>query len=811
MLRDFKYALRVLAKNPGFSLFAVFSLALGIGANSAIFSVVNGVLLKQLHYQRPDELVWIWSTRKDVSRAFFSIPNFQDTREQNRTIETFLGIGTWGVNLTGSGETERLQGVRISSDTFRTLGVEAEFGRTLQLDDEKTSAERVAMLSHGLWQRRFGGDPGVIGRTLTLNGDSYTVVGILPRDFVIPNLETEIVTPLRLDSDPRREERGSNFLRVIGRLKPGVRAAQAQKDLAAIADRLRQQYPEDNGNLTAPRVVPLHDELTGGYRQALIVLLGAVALVLLIACSNLANLQLARAAARRREIAIRSALGATRWHITRQILAEGVLLGLAGGTLGLLGAIWGKDFLLQLAPSDFPLASSVTVNTPVLFFCVGISLLAGVVLGLVPALQTLRTEPSEDLKDGAWSDAGGRGRSRARHVLIVAEIALSLVLLVAAGLVIKSFARLRAVDPGFTVEHALAVRLSLPAAKYRTGEAVEVLYDRLAPHLAAIPGVESVVATSALPMSGLNARTDFVISGRPPVLPSEIPAAQHRWVSPGFFHTMKIPVRRGREFMEQDNERGAGVLVIDQALSRRFFANQDPLGAHILITMGDNLSPREYEIVGVVDNVKHNSLNEEPIPTFYGPIPQAPKSAVPFLANNFSVVVHTKLPPQAVVSAVRAELKSIDRDVAVSSVKPLAQFLAAAVAARKFNLLVLGVFAGSALVLAATGLYAVTAYLVAQRTREIGVRLALGAQRSDVLSLVLGYGLRLVAIGLLIGLAGAFLATRMLSTLLFNTSPADPATYGAVALLLVIVALIASYLPARRAMNVDPITALRAE
>jgi putative ABC transport system permease protein len=811
MLRDFKYALRVLAKNPGFSLFAVFSLALGIGANSAIFSVVNGVLLKPLHYQRPDELVWIWSTRKDVSRAFFSIPNFQDTREQNRTIETFLGIGTFGVNLTGSGETERLQGARISADTFRTLGVEAESGRTLQLADEKASAERVAMLSHGLWQRRFGGDPGVIGRTLTLNGDSYTVVGILPRDFVIPNLETEIVTPLRLDSDPRRAERGSNFLRVIGRLKPGVTAAQAQQDLAAITDRLRQQYPEDNGNLTAPRVVPLHDELTGGYRQALIVLLGAVALVLLIACSNLANLQLARAAARRREIAIRSALGATRWHITRQVLAEGILLGLAGGTLGLLGAIWGKDFLLQLAPSDFPLASSVTVNTPVLFFCVGISLFAGVVLGLVPALQTLRTEPSEDLKDGAWSDAGGRGRSRARHVLIVAEIALSLVLLVAAGLVIKSFARLRAVDPGFTVEHALAVRLSLPASKYRTGEAVEILYDKLAPHLAAIPGVESVVATSALPMSGLNARTDFVISGRPPVLPSEIPAAQHRWVSPGFFRAMNIPLRHGREFIEQDNERGAGVVVIDQALSRRFFANQDPLGAHILITMGDNLPPREYEIVGVVENVKHNSLNEEPIPTFYGPIPQAPKSAVPFLANNFSVVVHTKLPAQTVVSAVRAELKSIDTDVAVSSVKPLTQFLAAAVAARKFNLLVLGVFAGSALVLAATGLYAVTAYLVAQRTREIGVRLALGAQRSDVLSLVLGYGLRLVAIGLLIGLAGAFMAARMLSTLLFNTSPADPATYGAVALLLVVVALIASYLPARRAMNVDPITALRAE
>jgi predicted permease len=811
MLNDLRYALRTLAKTPGFSVFAILTLAVGIGANSAIFSVVNGVLLKQLSYKDPEQLAWIWATRKDVSRAFYSIPNFIDTREQTQTIDKLIAFATWGANLTGRDETERLQGIRISAEAFQVLGVEAAAGRPLQPEDAKGNAGRVVMVSHALWQRHFGGDLSILGRTLVLNGDVYTVVGILPPDLVVPNAEAEVVVPLRTDTDPRRTERGSNFLRVMARLKPGVTPKQVEADLAAITDRLREQFPEDNGNLTAPRVLRLQDEVVAGYRQGLIVLLGAVGVVLLIACSNLVNLQLARAAGRHREMAIRTALGATRWDLMRQLLAEGLVLAFVGAALGLLLALWGKEFLLKLAPSDFPHAANVVIDTSVLIFCLGISLFTGIILGLAPAIHVLKSDLNSDLKDGSRTDFGSPGRNRARNSLIIAEIAFSLVLLVGAGLVIKSFARLRSVNPGFGVDRALAVRLSLPPAKYSTGQSVRIFYDKLRPRLSALPGIESIAAASALPMSGLNARTEFVISGRPPAKSSEVPGAQHRWVSPGYFHTMKIPLLRGRDFVEQDNEQGAGVVVVDQALARRFFTDQDPLGAHILITMGDGLPAREYEIVGLSQSVKHNSLSEEPIPTLYGPIAQAPQSAVAFLANNFSLVVRSEIDPIALASSVRNEMRSIDVDVAVSSVRPMEQFLASSVASRKFNLVLLAVFAGTALILAASGLYAVIAYLVSQRTREIGVRLALGAQRFHVLSLVLSHGFRLITIGIMVGLVGAVAATRLLSTLLFETSATDPLTYTIVALLLAAVALIASYLPARRAMNVDPIVALRYE
>jgi putative ABC transport system permease protein len=810
MLNDVRYALRMLAKAPGFSAFAILTLAIGIGANSAIFSVVNGVLLKQLHYRNPEQLAWIWATREGVSRAFFSIPNFIDTREQNHTIDKLMAFAIWGVNLTGQGEAERLQGIRISPEAFQVLGVEAIAGRALRAEDESLTAAPVVMLGHGLWRRRFGSDPNVIGRTLALNGDVYTIVGVLPRDLVIPNAEAEVVAPLRLDGEPRRMERGSNFLRAIARLKPGVTPQQARVDLSGITDRLRQQYPDDNGNLTAPRVLALHEELVGGYREGLLVLLAAVAAVLLIACSNLANLQLARASARHREMAIRTALGATPWDLMRQLLVEGMLVALVGGLLGLLFAVWGKDFLLALTPADFPRAPSVTIDLPVLLFCMAVSIFAGIVLGLAPAIHSIKSDLNLDLKAGGPTASSG-GRNQVRSALIVLEIALSLVLLIAAGLVMKSFAHLRQVNPGFGIERALAVRLSLPPAKYSGGESVKLFYDKLAPRLAAIPGVESIGAASALPMSGLNARTEFVISGRPPVKPSEVPGAQHRWVTPGYFHAMRIPLVRGRDLIAGDNERSAGVVIVDQALVRCFFAGQDPIGAHIVLRMGDGLPASDYEIVGIAESVKHNGLNEESIPTFYGPIGQAPKSAVPFLANNFSIVVRSGIDPQALASALRAQLRKVDADVAVAATKPMEEFLAASIAPRRFNLLLLGVFAGTALVLAAGGLYAVIAYLVSQRTREIGLRLALGAQRSHILCLILGHGFRLTMTGIAVGLIGAIATTRLLATLLFTTSATDPLTYGSVAVLLAGVALIASYLPARRAMKVDPLVALRYE
>jgi putative ABC transport system permease protein len=811
MWNDLKYSLRLLSRSPGFALFALFAIALGIGANSAIFTVINGVLLKPLPYRNADRLVWVWSTRKDVSRAYFSIPNFLDTRRQAQTIEELFGLAPWGVNYVGPGETERWQGTRMSGNAFETLGVQAALGRTLQSSDEADNAGRVVVLSYRLWQRRFGGDSNVLGRALELNGNSYTIVGVLPPNFTVPNFEAEIVTPLQLGSDSRRTERGGNFLRVMALLKSGVTVQTAQADLGGIADRLARDFPEDNGNLTRPRVIPLQDEFTGGYRQALGVLLGAVAIVLLIACANLANLQLARAATRQREMAIRSALGASRWQLLRQSMAEGIVLGAGGGGLGVLIAIWGKDLLLRFAPSDFPHIGNVTIDPRVLLFCAGISLLCTIFLGLVPGAHSLRADPGGELKDAAWAVSAGASRTRGRNALIVAEIALSLVLLVAAGLVIKSFAQLRNVDPGFGTERAVVARMSLPTAKYTTGEAVKNAFEKVEQRFAAIPGVESVAATNVLPMSGIMARTEFLISGRPPAKPSDVPAAHHQWVSKDYFRAMGIPVRRGRTFVEQDNERGAGVIVVDEALAHRFFGNDDPIGSHIFVTMGDNLPSREYEVIGIVGTVKRADLSENAVPTFYGPIAQAPKSAVPLLASNFTVVLHTRIDPHALEPTIRLELRGIDQGIAVSSVKPLQQFIADSVAARRFSLMLLAAFAGAALLLAATGLYAVIAYLVTQRTREIGVRLALGARRWDVLSLIIGHGMQLIWMGLIIGIGIALPSSRALSSLLFNTSSTDVATYAAVALLLALVALVASYLPARKAMSVDPIVALRAE
>ena len=515
-MNDLRYALRMLWKSPVFSIIAVATLALGIGANTAIFSVVNALLLRQLHYKNPAELVWVQATRQGVSRAFYSILNFSDTRNQSQTLDHWIAFSTWGVNLRGGAETERLQGIRISAEAFQNLGVKAAAGRTLSPDDEKPDGPPVVMLGYGLWQRRFGGAPGVIGSTQLVNGDIYTVVGVLPRDFVIPNAEIEIVAPLRLETEPRRTNRGTNFLRLMARLKPGFTPAQAQLELGAITDRLRQQFPEDNGNLTTPRVLPLQDEVVGGYRQSMLVLLGAVGVVLLIACSNLANLQLARAAARQKEMAIRTALGATSWHLLRQLLAEGMVLAFAGGALGLMLATWGKDLLVFLSPGDFPLAETIAIDGRVLLFSAGVSLFAGLVLSLAPALRAAKSDLNTGLKAGGRTDSGDSIRNRARNVLIVAEIALSLVLLVCASLLIKSFGRLQSVNPGFALEQTLAVRLSLPPAKYSSGPAVKIFYDQLAARLRTLPGVESCGAASALPMSGLNARTEFLISGQPP-------------------------------------------------------------------------------------------------------------------------------------------------------------------------------------------------------------------------------------------------------------------------------------------------------
>jgi putative ABC transport system permease protein len=801
----------MLLKRPGFTAVAVVTLALGIGANTAIFSVVNAVLLRPLPFKNPGQLVWIWSTRTDRDKAFFSIPNFTDTRDENQTLEELAAYANWGANLTEGGEAERLQGVRLTPNALQMLGVEAALGRTLLPDDGATGAGRVVVLSHGLWQRRFGADSSLIGRAITLNGEAYTVVGVLPQSFMLPGAEVEMASPLVVSTDPRRTERGSNFLRVFGRTRPGVTTAQAQADLAAVTERLRQQHAEENAKLTAPKVVALHDELVGGYRKALWLVLGAVGLVLLIACSNLANLLLARSTARHKEIAIRTALGASRLRLVRQLLTESMLLALMGGALGLFLASWGVDALLALSPQDLPRVHEVAIDARMLGFTLGVSLLAGFGFGLIPALQASRVDLNEELKGEARGLTGGAGHNRTRGVLVVSEIALSLVLLISAGLLVKSFFLLQRVTPGFNTGNLLLVRLSLPQARYQKRETVADFYQKLTQRVESLPGVQAVGVASVLPLSGMNARADFTIVGRALASAQDAPGAQNRWVSPGYFRMMSIPLLKGREFTAQDAAQSLAVVVIDEALARRYWPNQNPLGARLRIDDGGAEPPREVEIVGVVGDVKHVGLEDEPTPTVYAPVYQIPQGNVSSLINNMSLVVRTAGDPLALQSAVRREVQAVDRDVPASGARTMEQFLSASVAPRRFSLLLLGIFAGAALLLAAMGIYAVISYSVAQRTHEIGIRMALGAGRRDVLKMILGGGLKLILTGLAVGVSGAFALTRLMSSLLFGVSAVDPATFVIISALLSGVALLACYIPARRAMNVDPMEALRYE
>jgi putative ABC transport system permease protein len=556
LLQDLRYGFRMLLKNPGFTLIAVFTLALGIGAVAAIFSLVNAVLLRQLPYRDPERLVWIWATLTDRDKAFYSIPNFIDTRDQNQSLEQIAAFANWGVNLTGNGEPERLQGVRLSAHAFQMLGVEAAVGRTLIAEDDQPDKARVVVLSYGLWQRRFAGQREVIGQALTPNGEVYTVVGVLPPHFTIPNAEIEIATPLRLESDPRRGERGSNFLRVFARLKPGATIAQARADLAAVATRLRAEHPEINAKMTAPNPLPLQEEIVGGYRLALLLLLGAVGLVLLIACANLSNLLLARAIARNREMTIRAALGATRGRLIRQLATESLMLAMTGGALGLLLAVWGKDLLLALSPADLPRATEVGVDGGMLLFALALSMLAGLVFGLAPALQATRTDLNTGLKEGGRSGSDGGLRNRLRGALVVIEVALSLMLLVGAGLLIKSFARLQAVNPGFEASNLMAIRISLPAARYARPEAVKAFYEKLAARLAALPGVKAVGATNVLPLSGMNVRTSFTIVGRPPATLAEAPGAQNRSRQPRLFSSDEDSAAAGARFHRSGQRTG---------------------------------------------------------------------------------------------------------------------------------------------------------------------------------------------------------------------------------------------------------------
>jgi predicted permease len=810
LLQDLRYGARMLLKTPNYTLITVITLALGIGANTAIFSMVNSILLRQLPFRQPEQLVWVDSRRSAPGKYSFTLPDFIDYRDQNQSFSGVAAYTSWSANLTDQGEPEQLQGLRISANAFELLGVEAVAGRVLSPADDAPGQQYVAVLSYGLWRRRFGADPQLVGKKLILNGASYTVVGVLPPQFFFPTRvrEAELAVPLAPDADPLRGMRTStNFLRALARLKTGVTREQAEADLTAVAERLRRQYPVSNAQKLGMTLSPLREEVVGSFRLALWVLLGAVGVVLLITCVNLANLALARATGHRHEMAIRAALGATRRRLVQQLATGSLLLALLGGGLGLLLAFYGVDLLLALSPATLPRAAEVGIDFRVLGFTLALSLLSGVIFGLAPAWRATCVSLNEELKESGRGTGGGTRQSRTRSLLVISEIALSVVLLTGAGLLIKSFLRLQAVNPGFEAENALAIRLSLPKAQYPNRAALTAFYEKLRPQLESLPGVEAVGFVSALPLSGASFSIPFTIEARA-TSPDEAHRADYRVVSAGYFRALKIPLIAGREFNGHDTAQTAPVALISQNLARQIWPNGSPLGSRLLIN-DNNQGPRPVEIVGVVGDVKHLSLDGEPAPHIYLPIHQAHEDGVIWLTNNQYWLLRTTVDPLTLSAAARREIQAVDRNAPTSNIRTMEQYLAASVAPRRFNLRLLTVFAGAALILAATGLYGVVSYGVAQRRHEIGIRVALGAQAGAVLKLVTGEGMTLAIIGVALGLGAALALTRLMESLLFSVSATDPLTFIAIALLLTLVALLACYIPARRAMKVDPLEALK--
>jgi len=797
LIKDIRFAVRSLVKHPGFTVVAVITLALGIAANTAIFTVVRGVLLRPLGFPEPDKLMVVneVNLRQPVAPFELSYLNWLDLQQRNIPFEQLAAIEFTGFLLKLNEAPARVSAVGVSSNLFPLLRANAAQGRTLLPTDDKPGAERVAVVSDRFWQHYFP-DQKLSGQAMILDNQTYPIVGVMPSDFQFPDDKMEVFVALGPRTEDRMyRDRSVHIVFGLGRLKPGIEQSQAARDLAAVFAGIEAEHPaEDPGHSVS--LTPLHERITGDIKPALLVLFVAVGFVLLIACGNVANLQLARTLASGREIAIRVALGASRWRVVRQSLVESLLLALTGAGLGLLLAVWMVSWLLSHAPDGFPRLAEVGIDKTVLGFTGAVAMLTAIVFGMIPALQAAKTNVNDALKSGGKGLVNGE--STLRRSLVVVEVGLSLMLFIGAGLLIKSFWHLTQVNPGFVSDHLLTVHVSLPEEKYSDDRQVVNFYRQLPEQLSTLPGVKSVSAVNRLPISGGDPHGDLAIDGRP-FAPGEAPGISFRRILPNYFRAMGIPLLQGREFDDRDTGGQPDVVIINQALAKKYWPQNDAVGKRIRV--GPEGSAW-MTIVGVVGNVNHVGLDSEPDFASYEPHGKRPWS-------EMTVVVRTTVEPSALVGPVQAALRAAEREILIEDVITMGRRMQNSIAPQRLNLVLLGSFAFVALLLAAVGIYGVMAQAVTQRTQEIGIRMALGAQMKDVLALILKNGMKLALIGVVIGLGGAFLLTRLMTKLLFGVTPTDPSTFVVVALILLAVAFLACYLPARRASRVDPLDALR--